>query len=78
MEDVGGTFPGVWMIRAVGEPIDDSPPADLDDSGEVNVADLLILLGEWGACGGAICPADLNDSGVVDVTDLLELLGAWG
>lgn len=51
---------------------------DLNDSGGVDVQDLLILLGAWGPCGKGECPADLNDSGSVDVQDLLILLGAWG
>lgn len=53
-------------------------PADLNNSGAVDVQDLLILLGAWGSCGKGDCPADLNDSGTVDVQDLLILLGSWG
>lgn len=51
-------------------------PADLDASGNVDVSDLLVLLGAWGPCNN--CPADINGDGTVDVSDLLELLGAWG
>ncbi|HRP64081.1 MAG TPA: hypothetical protein PK400_12350, partial [Phycisphaerales bacterium] len=50
--------------------------ADLNDSGSVDVQDLLLLLGAWGPCPG--CAADLNDDDTVDVLDLLILLGAWG
>jgi len=53
--------------------------ADLDDSGDVGVNDLLFLLGAWGPCpkkGG--CPADFDDSGDVGLTDLLFLLDVWG
>ncbi len=53
-----------------------SNPADLNGDGVVDVSDLLILLGSWGACPG--CDADLNSDGVVDVSDLLILLGSWG
>ncbi|HRP62169.1 MAG TPA: CHRD domain-containing protein [Phycisphaerales bacterium] len=53
-------------------------PADLNNSGSVDVQDLLILLGAWGPCGKGECPADLNNSESVDVQDLLILLGAWG
>lgn len=49
---------------------------DLNNSGAVDVQDLLILLGAWGPNPGH--PADLNGSGAVDVQDLLILLGAWG
>lgn len=47
---------------------------DLDGSGEVDGADLGVLLGGWGVRG----PADLDGSGVVDGADLGLMLGAWG
>ncbi len=54
-------------------------PADLDDSGDVGVKDLLFLLGAWGPCPPKEdCPADFDNSGDVGVKDLLILLGAWG
>ena len=52
-------------------------PADLNDDSVVNVADLLMVLGEWGMCEGE-CDADISGDRVVNVTDLLELLAAWG
>lgn len=51
-------------------------PADLDASGDIAFADLLIMLGSWGPCGA--CAADLDSSGDVGFSDLLILLGAWG
>lgn len=51
-------------------------PGDLTLDKEVNVLDLLMLLGDWGACPG--CPADLTGDGQVNVFDLLELLENWG
>ncbi len=52
---------------------------DLDNSGDIGVKDLLILLGAWGPCPPkGDCPADFDDSGDVGVKDLLFLLGAWG
>lgn len=51
-------------------------PADLNGDGEVEAADLAILLGSWGPCPG--CPADLNCDGVVEAADLAILLGSWG
>ena len=54
-------------------------PWDLDNSGDVGVKDLLILLGAWGSCPPkGDCSADFDDSGDVGVKDLLFLLGAWG
>ena len=50
-------------------------PADLNASGAVDAADLSILLGAWGATGGA---SDLNGDGAVNAADLSILLGAWG
>ena len=52
-------------------------PADTNCSGQINVTDLLTLLGSWGPCP-APCVADSNSDGNVNVTDLLALLGAWG
>ena len=54
-------------------------PWDLDASGDIDVKDLLMLLGAWGPCPkkGA-CLADFDNSGDVGVKDLLFLLGAWG
>ncbi len=53
--------------------------ADLTGNEVVGVSDLLILLGNWGACDDLYnCPGDLNGDGVVDVSDLLLLLSNWG
>lgn len=54
----------------------ESPPAcptDVDGDGNVNVADLLIVLGAWGTPGG-----DITGDGTTNVADLLAVLGAWG
>jgi hypothetical protein len=48
---------------------------DLNGDGIVDGADLGMLLGSWGVCGG--CPADLNGDGIVDGADLGTLLGNW-
>ena len=53
-------------------------PADLNQDGVVNGADLGIMLGAWGPCPSSPCPADLNNDGSVDGADLGTLLGAWG
>ena len=63
-------------FQAVSAP---SCPADFDNSGDVDVKDLLFLLGAWGPCPKkGDCPADFDGCGDVGVKDLLFLLGAWG
>ena len=75
-------FPGDCKVicqELVKSPCVPSCPADFDNSGAVDVKDLLFLLGAWGPCPKqGDCPADFDNSGAVDVKDLLFLLGAWG
>jgi len=79
LEDVPGTFPGVWMIRATGEPAGVPCLGDLDGNEMVNGADLLVLLSAWGECSDPDeCPADVNDDLLVDGADLLAVLANWG
>jgi hypothetical protein len=53
-------------------------PHDLDFDGDIDTADLLILLGNWGYClEGEICWSDIDMDGDVDTGDLLSLLGQW-
>jgi hypothetical protein len=49
-------------------------PGDINNDGTVNAADLSLLLGAWGASGGA---ADLNGDATVGAADLALLLGGW-
>ena len=51
-------------------------PTDLNCDGQVDGADLGLLLGSWGPCPG--CPADINGDGIVSGADLGLMLGAWG
>jgi hypothetical protein len=53
-------------------------PADLNDDGEVDAADLAALLSQWGRCSPGGCPGDLDGSGRVDGADLAVILAAWG
>ena len=54
-------------------------PADLDFDGDIDSADLLILLGNWDYCPeGEICWSDIDMDGAVGSSDLLILLGTWG
>jgi hypothetical protein len=52
------------------------PLGDVDGNTVVDVADLLLLLAQFGPCAG--CQADLDGNGEVDVTDLLQLLADFG
>ena len=62
----------VLLMRNAGSPC----PADVDDSGTVDFADLLAVLAAWGPCPG--CKEDIDGSGTVDFADLLAVLAAWG
>lgn len=56
-----------------------SCPADLNGSGQVDGADLALVLSTWGLCEGPRCDdADLTGDGAVDGADLAELLASWG
>ncbi len=48
-------------------------PADLNQDGMIDGADLGTLLGAWGTAGG-----DVDGNGTTDGADLGTLLGAWG
>jgi len=50
-------------------------PGDRNNSGTVDVSDLLIIISTWGSNDPA---GDANGSGIVDVTDLLIVIAGWG
>ena len=52
---------------------------DVDGDCDVDFADILKLLNEWGPCAPAPagCRADFNGDGVVDFADLLIILANW-
>ena len=60
-----------WLIADNESQFD---PADLNQDGSVNGADLATLLGQWGNQGGS---GDLNGNGFVEGGDLAMLLGRW-
>ena len=51
-------------------------PYDLNQDGQVDVADFLIFLSHWGST--SFSEGDFDGSGKVDVGDLVLLLGHWG
>lgn len=51
-------------------------PADLNCDDQVAFGDLLIVLGNWGACTS--CLADIDMDGEVAFSDLLVILVEWG
>jgi len=48
---------------------------DINADGVVSVADLLLVIDQWGLTNS---PADVNDDDIVDVSDLLIVVGSWG
>lgn len=72
--DIDAT-PEVWDFFASIEPEIPFVPADLNQDGLVNSADLGIMLSPWGRGPSA---AELNDHGdVVNSSDIGLLLSAW-
>jgi hypothetical protein len=55
---------------------DSTCAGDVNGDSVVNVNDLLVVINQWGPCGG--CSGDTNGDGVVDVTDLLTVINGWG
>jgi hypothetical protein len=56
-------------------------PGDADGDGDVDVFDLLLVLGTWGDCPAPCpprCDADLDFNCTVNIFDLLTVLGNWG
>lgn len=61
-------------------------PADANHDRMVNVADLLLIITNWGACPppppiytyAPPCVADLNADGQINVADLLRVITGWG
>lgn len=54
-----------------------SCPADLDGSGAVDLADLSLLLSQFGSTGAGL-DGDIDGDGDVDLTDLAALLASFG
>ena len=68
--------------RYVGESVDigawefqSSTCPDINNDGNVDVSDLLIVIGYWGTTAS---PADVTQDGIVDVSDILLVISNWG
>jgi hypothetical protein len=48
----------------------------MDNDGVVTVADMLLVLTDFGCVGN--CPMDINGDGSTNVTDVLLVLSAFG
>jgi predicted outer membrane repeat protein len=55
----------------------DLEPASLGD-GQVNVDDLIAVIGNWGPCGSSECHADITNDGAINIDDLLFVILHWG
>jgi hypothetical protein len=66
------TYDSCWSYTATVEYIDPCP-GDLNDSGDVDGADLSLLLTGWGTDSG-----DITGDGVVNGVDLAILIAMWG
>ena len=51
-------------------------PEDLNGDGLISVADILLLLSDFGCSSD--CEADLNEDGATNVNDILQILAAFG
>jgi hypothetical protein len=67
---------GAVDINNDGVPDDCQCLGDLFADGQVNGADLGIVLSEWGASTNSL--ADINRDGTVNGVDLSIMLSAWG
>ena len=71
----GGNWLGPNILCSDGGCEPSNCDGDTNDSGVVDVGDLLIVIDQWGLSDS---PADLNSDGIVDVSDLLMVVGNWG
>ena len=70
-----GTWHGPGSVCADGDCELSNCDGDADDSGVVDVGDILVVIDQWGL---ADSPADVNNDGIVNVSDLLMVIDSWG
>lgn len=77
---------GLATARAGFIPVDDidaldtfcTIPGDLDGDGDVDLADLALMLANYGCVGPPPCVGDINGDGVVNLIDLALMLANYG
>jgi hypothetical protein len=71
---------GGSVTALISDPVSEPCPSDLNGNGQVDFADVIALIGQWGDCPppGEPCPGDLNGDGVVGFADVLIVIGGWG
>ncbi|MHC5027991.1 MAG: hypothetical protein ACYTGR_14645, partial [Planctomycetota bacterium] len=74
-EAEGGTFQAFGNCQNC--PGTSTCPWDLNESGDVEVLDLVDLIGNWGPCPGG-CAQDFDDNEDVGVLDLVAIIQNWG
>lgn len=67
--------PQGYALIATGKPLPPQCPADVDQNGVVNLADLAIIIMFWNTPGPA---GDVDDDGAVGIGDVAMLITHWG
>jgi len=69
----------ITVIPELGEPVTIASPGDLDFDEDVDLADLAMLLSNYGTTSGAVYEdGDMDCDGDVDLSDLAALLAVYG
>lgn len=81
VDDDGGRLTQAQIDLALNSPFlvavtSDTP--DLNGDGFVGIADLDIILGNWGGPGGSASAGDANGDGAVNQLDIDLVFGSWG
>ncbi|MCH2134705.1 MAG: hypothetical protein MK116_13255, partial [Phycisphaerales bacterium] len=56
----------------------DNQEGDIDEDGDVDVDDLMEVIGGWGSCMPLECDGDIDGDDHVGIADLLIVLDNWG
>src|SRR5262245_2791888 len=77
---VGVASNGTGFVVRIDPPADQSLcSGDATSDGQVDVSDLLSVVGAWGSCPPADdCTSDFTNDQIVDVNDLLAVINGWG